>query len=73
MPKISLAQAQVAKKEVRRRFRQLSSVTGIGITRVSGGYAIKLNVSVRDPNVVFPTNIGGVPLRVEVTGSLKAR
>lgn len=74
MPRISLEQAQAAKKSALRRFEKLESVTGVGITRVRGDYAVKLNVSEPiEPGVKFPSDIDGVPLKVEVTGAIRPR
>jgi hypothetical protein len=74
MSEISLEQAQAAKKIALRRFKKLGSVTGVGITRVGGEYAVKVNLSEPiDPGVTMPSEIDGVPLRVEVTGAIKAR
>jgi hypothetical protein len=74
MPRISLAQAQAAKKSAVRRFENLASVTGVGITRVRGHYAVKLNLCepIR-PGVKLPSDIDGVPLKVEVTGPIRPR
>ena len=56
MPPISLERAQAAKKAALQRFRKLPSLTGVGITRVGGGYAIKLNLSEPiESDVTFPT------------------
>ena len=74
MPRISLEQAQAAKKVALRRFEALKNVTGVGITRVRGEYAVKLNLSeVVEPGVELPSDIGGVPLKVEVTGPIRKR
>ena len=74
MPRISLEQAQAAKKSALRLFEKLGSVTGVGITRVRGDYAVKLNVSEPiGPGVELPADIDGVPLKVEVTGAIRAR
>ena len=74
MPDISLEQAQAAKKTALRLFKKLGSVTGVGITRLRGKYAVKVNLSEpMEPGVTMPSDIGGVPLCVEVTGSIKAR
>jgi len=74
MARISLEQAQAAKKAALRRFESLANVTGVGITRVRGQYAVKLNLSepVR-PGVELPPEIEGVALKVEVTGPIKSR
>ena len=74
MRQISLERAQAAKKAALQRFKKLASLTGVGITRVDGGYAVKLNLSKPiEPGVKFPTDINGVPLRVEVTGAIRSR
>jgi hypothetical protein len=74
MPRITLERAQAAKKAALQRFKKLASLTGVGITRVDGGYAVKLNLSKSiEPGVEFPADINGVPLRVEVTGTIRPR
>jgi len=73
-PRVSLEQAQAAKKSALRRFQKLDSVTGVGITRVRGDYAVKVNVSEPiGPEVKVPSAIDGVPLKVEVTGAVRTR
>jgi hypothetical protein len=74
VPKISLEQATAAKKEALRRFGQLTTLTGVGITRVKGEYAVKVNVSEPlDDDDSVPTTIDGVTVRVEVTGTIRPR
>jgi hypothetical protein len=74
MPQISLEQAQAAKRTALQRFKKLGSVTGVGITRVRGEYAVKLNLSEPvEPGVTLPSEIDGVPLRVEITGAIRPR
>jgi hypothetical protein len=74
MPQISLERARAAKKAAVRRFRKLDRVTGVGITRVRGEYAVKLNLSEPvDPDVTLPADIDGVPLCVEITGAIRPR
>jgi hypothetical protein len=71
MPQISLEQARAAKETARRRFKSLGSV---GITRVEGEYAVKLNLNQPiAPDVNLPPDIDGVPLRVEVIGTVRPR
>jgi hypothetical protein len=74
MPHISLARAQAAKRAALRCFEKLGKVSGVGITRVKGEYAVKVNLcEAIDPSVELPTDIDGVPVRVEVTGTIRAR
>ena len=74
MPHIPLAKAQAAKRSALRRFEKLGKVTGVGITRVNGEYALKVNLSEPvEPGTELPTDIDGVPVRVEVTGTIRTR
>jgi hypothetical protein len=74
MPKISLKKAQAAKQAALERLRALDQVVGVGITRVEGQYAVKVNV--REPidgKFEVPDEIDGVAVCVEVTGRIRAR
>jgi hypothetical protein len=74
MPHIPLDRVQAAKRSARRRFQKLGKVTGVGITRVNGEYALKVNLSEPvEPGTELPTDIDGVPVRVEITGTIRAR
>jgi hypothetical protein len=74
MPHVTLEEAQAAKKTARRLFETVGSVIGVGITRLGGEYAVKVNLSGPiAPGTEVPTEIDGVPVRVEVTGSIRAR
>lgn len=74
MPQITLDRVRAAKKAALREFTKLGKVVGIGITRVRGEYAVKVNLSEPvQPGVELPTDIDGVPVRVEVTGPIRAR
>lgn len=71
---VSLAQARAAKPAVLRRFRCLGDVVSIGITRVRGDYAVKVNLGAPLPaDVEVPSHVDGVPVRVEVTGRITPR
>ncbi len=74
MPRVSLEQAQSAKQRALRRFRKLEHVTGVGITRFRGEYAVRLNLS--EPvaqGIELPSEIDGVALQVAVTGAIRKR
>lgn len=74
MPRITLDQAHAAKRVALRRFDKLGTVTGVGITRVEGEYAVKVNL--REPiapGTDVPADIDGVAVCVEVTGAIRAR
>jgi hypothetical protein len=74
MSHISLDRAKAAKRVALQLFQSIGKVTGVGITRVRGEYAVKINLSEPvDPATELPTDIDGVPVRVEVTGTIRAR
>jgi hypothetical protein len=74
MAQITLDRAQAAKEVAVKRFEPLGTLVGAGITRVKGEYAVKINLSKPvDPGFELPTDIDGVPVRVEVTGPIRAR
>lgn len=71
---VTLDQARAAKATAFERFNTLGDVVGVGITRVGGTYGVKVNLSAPlAAGVQAPTEIAGVPVRVEVTGSLLPR
>ena len=71
MAKVTLERARTAKGPALEQFRTLGDVVGVGITRSGNDYAVKVNLSAPlAPGVVAPTEVAGVPVRVEVTGSL---
>lgn len=74
MPPVTLEKAQAAKKTALRLLEAVDSVVGVGITRLGGNYAVKVNLSGPvAPGTELPTEIDGVPVRVEVTGSIRPR
>ena len=73
MPTITLDQARAAKAVAKRQFKRYKLV-GVGITRVSGAYAVKVNLSEPPaPGAKLPSEISGVPIRVEITGRITPR
>lgn len=69
-----LEQAEAAKRTALRQFGKLGIVASIGITRVKARYALKVNLSEPvAPGVELPTEIDGVPVHVEVIGTIRAR
>ena len=48
-------------------------VVGVGVTRVDVGYGVKVNLRAAPAEgVVLPVEIEGVPVRVDVVGSVRA-
>jgi hypothetical protein len=73
MSRITLEKAKAAKRTARKQFERLGSVTAVGITRVDGEYAVKVNLC--EPlgeGVDPPREIDGVPVCVVVTGAVRA-
>jgi hypothetical protein len=70
---VTLEQARAAKAVALKRLRRVRSVVGIGITRVGGEYALKINL--REPlarGVRLPADVDGVSVRVEVVGVIRS-
>ena len=71
---ISIAKARAAKKAAKDEFAEIAGVSGIGLTKVDGDYAVKVNL--REPlptGVSVPAQIAGVPVHVEVVGPIRKR
>jgi hypothetical protein len=74
MPQITLERARAAKEAALRRLKGLDNVVGVGLTRVAGEYAVKINLREPvHPADELPSEIDGVPVRVEVTGRIRPR
>jgi hypothetical protein len=68
----TLDQARVAKAKLLALVERVAGVQGVGITRVSEGYALKLNLAARvEPRL--PAEVDGVPVIVEVVGRIAKR
>jgi hypothetical protein len=74
MKTIGLDEARAAKERAKSIFAGQSSVVGIGLTRIGGGYGVKVNLNAPPaPNADLPETIDGVPVRVEVIGPIRLR
>jgi len=74
MAGVTIEQARAAKAAAQRYFEERGSVVGVGVTRVDGDYAVKINL--REPladGIEIPAEIDGVPVRVEVVGPIRKR
>ena len=74
MPRVTLEQARAVKDAALRCFEKLGTVVGVGVTRVDGDYAVKINL--REPladEANAPAEIDGVPVRVEIVGPIRKR
>ncbi len=74
IPNLStLQEARAAKPHVLAVFESLAPVAGVGITRLNGGYAVKVNLQAEPPaGTLLPETVDGVPVRVEVVGTIRA-
>ncbi|MFN0244092.1 MAG: hypothetical protein ACKVWV_14470 [Planctomycetota bacterium] len=70
----TIEEARAAKAKALEVFGKLGQVSGVGITRVDGGYGLKVNFTeAPKKGVQLPTQVKAVPVRVEVVGRLKKR
>lgn len=68
-----LLRARAAKARVKQRFSRYGSVNGVGVTRIAGVYGIKVNLACEPTAAKIPTEIDGVPVKVEVVGQIRKR
>lgn len=72
MAAATLESARAAKPAAHKVFAALADVVGVGVTRVGTGYGVKVNLRVAPAEgVVLPADIKGVPVRVEVVGTIR--
>jgi hypothetical protein len=70
----TLEQARAAKQSAKTLLAALPGVVGVGITKIGGDYALKVNLRAPLPmGVSAPERIGGVPVCVEVVGRITKR
>jgi len=75
MPKAAtLEAARSAKAQAKREVAGKAKVVGVGLTKAKGGegYAVKVNVKAAPASPV-PESVQGVPLVVEVVGTIRKR
>jgi hypothetical protein len=74
MSTIGLDEARAAKERAKSLFAARASVIGIGLTRVGDGYGVKVNLEAPPaPDAGLPETIYGVPVRIEVVGTIRPR
>lgn len=70
----TIDEARAAKARVLEIFRRLGAVASVGISRIDGGYGLKVNLrKPLRPGVSPPTTVEGVPVRVELVGTVGSR
>ena len=69
-----LEAARAAKHKSLRLFEKLVPVCGAGIAREGESYVVKLNLETEpDPALVLPSEIDGVPITIQVVGTIRAQ
>jgi hypothetical protein len=68
---ISISDAKAAKELVKSRLAFDSNVTGVGITKTDGDYAVQVLLLKEEKQTL--NEIGGVTIKYEVTGKIKKR
>lgn len=70
----TLEEARAAKGKALAEFERFADVVGVGITRIGDGYGLKVNLQSRPAeDAELPTEVDGIPIRVEVVGLPKRR
>jgi len=68
----TLDEARAAKGLAAEAFGRLAAVAGVGITRIGRGYGLKVNLAeAPSPAAALPSEIAGIPVRVEVVGKIR--
>jgi len=71
---VTLEQARAAKESAKALLAALPGVVGVGITKISEDYVLKVNLRAPLPaGVSAPERIGEVPVCVEVVGKITKR
>jgi hypothetical protein len=74
MKSCTIEKARSAKARVAEMLRDEHGLTGVGITREGDSYAVKVNLDAAPgTGLEIPSEMDGVPIRVEITGRIKAR
>jgi hypothetical protein len=72
MSHTTLDEARAAKAKVLAAFGRDPAVVGVGITRIGEGYGVKLNLEAAPaPDANLPKAVDGVPIRIEVVGTIR--
>ena len=74
MKACTLEEVRAAKPEATKVFGRVARLAGVGITRLGAGYALKVNLTepAEDPTKL-PSKVNGVPVQVEVVGTIRKR
>jgi len=74
MGSASRDEARAEKAKALEIFARFGEVVGVGITRIDDGYGIKVNFR-EEPaaGAQLPQDVNGVPVKVEVIGTIRKR
>jgi hypothetical protein len=73
MTPASLDHARAAKLTLAGIVDDLPELRGLGIAMLEGGFGVKVNLSCIPRDRTIPTEVDGVPVIVEVVGTITAR
>ena len=71
MSNVSIAQARRAKARLKALLGGDENVVGVGLTKDTSGYVVKLNLRAAELSPKLPAVIDGVPVIHEVVGRIK--
>ena len=69
----NLRRARAVKESLSEQLRATSEVTGVGLTRRKGGWAVKVNLLRPAPQLRLPSHVDGVEIITDVTGPIVAQ
>ena len=67
----TLDEAQTAKEILKARLLGLAELRGIGIALLDEGFGVKVNLSCEPAGVIVPDDVDGVPVIVEIVGTIE--
>jgi len=74
MDTCTIEKARSAKARVAEMLRNERELTGVGITRVGKGYAVKVNFAAAPgAGIEIPSEMDEVPIRIETTGRINLK
>lgn len=72
MTPATLAAAEAAMATLAAALRGVPAVSAIGIAVLEGGFGVKVNLKYRVDDGIIPDDVDGVPVIVDVVGSIQS-
>jgi hypothetical protein len=69
----ALSRARKAKNKLARTLEARSDIAGIGLTMVGDALGVKVNLTAAPSGPALPASVDGVPVVVEVVGTIRKR